>query len=126
MLFPTHYHYPFLLYALLSLSNQFLLNKIISNYIFTGVNHPTSVNNTFCDDEYSNPSDRASSVSHGVIKGVIFSPNYDNGDMRDIEKCELGITTNINGNRNSFTTLKLVPENDISGDVCLLEMVGVS
>ena len=96
------------------------------HYNFTGVNHPTSVNYTFCDDEYSNPSDRASSISHGVIKGVIFSPNYDNGDISDIEKCELSITTNIDGNRNSFTTLKLVPENDISGDVCLLEMVNVS
>ena len=96
------------------------------HYNFTGVNHPTSVNYTFCNDEYSNPSDRASPISHGVIKGVIFSPNYDNWDMRDIEKCELSITTNIDGNRNSFTTLKLVSENDISGDVCLLEMVGVS
>ena len=96
------------------------------HYNFTGVNHPTSVNYTFCNDNYSNPSDRASSVSQGVIKGVIFSPNYENRDITDIEKCELSITSNINGNRNSFTTLKLVPENDISGDVCLLEMVSVS
>ena len=96
------------------------------HYIFTGVNHPTSVNYTFCDDEYSNPSDRASPISQGVTKGVIFSPNYDNGDIRDFEKCELSITTSINGNRNSFTTLKLLPENDISGDICLLEMVRVS
>ena len=79
----------------------------------------------FCNDEYGNSSDRASSISHGVIKGMIFSPNYDNGDISDIEKCELSITTNIDGNRNSFTTLKLVPENDISGDICLLEMVSV-
>ena len=93
------------------------------HYNFTGVHHPTLVNYTFCDDKYSNPSDRASSVSHGVIKGMIFSPNYDNGDISDIEKCELSITTNLNGNRNSFITLKLVPENDISGDVCLLEML---
>ena len=48
------------------------------------------------------------------------------GDIRKIEKCELSITTNFNGNRNSFTTLKLVPENDISGDICLLEMVRVN
>ena len=96
------------------------------HYNFTGVHHPTSVNYTFCNDEYSNPSDRASPISHGVIKGVIFSPNFDNGDISDIEKCELSITTNINGNRNSFTTLKLVPENDISGDICLLEMVRVN
>ena len=96
------------------------------HYIFTGVNHPTSVNYTFCDDEYSNPSDRASPISQGVIKGVIFSPNYDNGDISDLEKCELSITTNINENRNSFTTLKLLPKNDISGDICLLEMISVS
>ena len=57
---------------------------------------------------------------------MIFSPNYDNGDIGDFEKCKLSITTNLNGNRNSFATLKLVPENDISGGICLLEMVKVS
>ena len=80
----------------------------------------------FCNDEYSNSSDRASPISQGVIEGVVLSPNYDNGDISDLEKCELSITTNINENRNSFTTLKLLPKNDISGDICLLEMISVS